>query len=145
MEQKATPEIAPPVSVGMDKELFYIHLVNGYHLLPLLSSFYSFPSFLFLPLYHLPYLLLFLFLFLSSLLLFVSFWWQWIYTHSAAAMLQVAEFKKLIKLKFGMVPALLSLLSENACTFILCLSLNMAEMNEINQSQFKQVLECILF
>lgn len=67
-----------------------------------------------------------------------------IYTHSAAAMLLPVEFKKLIKLKFGMVPALLSLLSENACTVILCLSLNMAEQGEINQFQFKQFLECIL-
>jgi hypothetical protein len=59
-------------------------------------------------------------------------------------MLQTVEFKKLIKMKFGMVPALLALLSENPCTFILCLTIHAAEQQEVTEDDFKLILECIL-
>ena len=58
-------------------------------------------------------------------------------------MLQAMEFKKMIKLKLGMVPALLALLSENPCTFIVCLTIHVAEQQEINEAEFRQFLECI--
>lgn len=65
------------------------------------------------------------------------------YTHTVAAMLQTVEFKKLIKMKFGMVPALLALLSENPCTFILCLTIHAAEQQEVTEDDFKLILEYI--
>ncbi len=64
------------------------------------------------------------------------------YTHSVASTLLAIEFKKLLKLKLGMVPALLSLLSENACTVILCLTIPLAESGEISQYELKSFLEC---
>jgi len=60
-----------------------------------------------------------------------------------ASLLLPVEFKKLIKLKLGFVPALLSLLSENACTVILCLAIYLAEQLEINHVEFKQILDYI--
>eukprot|EP00026_Physarum_polycephalum_P001330 Phypoly_transcript_01331.p1 GENE.Phypoly_transcript_01331~~Phypoly_transcript_01331.p1 ORF type:complete len:797 (+),score=116.83 Phypoly_transcript_01331:140-2530(+) len=65
------------------------------------------------------------------------------YTHTVAEMLQTVEFKKLIKMKFGMVPALLALLSENPCTFILCLTIHAAEQQELTEDDFKLILEYI--
>ena len=48
-----------------------------------------------------------------------------------------------LKIKFGAVPAMLSLLSENPCTVILCLCLYFFEQREFTHSEFKRFLSCM--
>lgn len=48
-----------------------------------------------------------------------------------------------LKMKFGAIPAMLSLLCENPCTLILCLCLYFFEQRELSHADFKKLLGCI--
>jgi hypothetical protein len=68
------------------------------------------------------------------------------YTHTVAAMLNSVEAsnRHVLKMKFGAVPAMLSLLSENPCTVVLCLCLYFFEQREFTLAEFKRFLAYIL-